>query len=500
MTPLFAITSRTPRSKSGGVVSDFAVRISCRPVSGSVEKTTRSVNVPPTSVATRREPIAALSYQNPARKDRAPPAVNSGTVRPDRHACLRAAASGAPDPGAGPAHERPPLRLVAETEELGPITPELVLVDPELARAARAALPEPGAPARRETETTAAEPIQLPGTVRTQAPGGDGPRRLQLDTPDGRLRRHGISLERRVRRSGISWRLVLVRGEVVEAAGLPGAGAPPEELTSLLAGVVGDRPLQPVPWFWDDPDFARLQAYVAEQRDALLAHDPGVRLGTDPENLHQHRVAGRRLRAALRTGRKLVDPAWAEPIRTELSRLGRITGPLRDLDVLLDWLERERRRLPAADRTAVAALAQELEGERGTLRDESASRARRARVPRAARLAGATGRGSREPVEAHPPRPGEPRPPTTRCRCPHGGPPAERGQAPRPPAGGESGSATPSSSRAHRGTATRSASPRPHGSSRICSATTRTRSPPRTCSAPTPSARASRCSASRPVC
>ena len=52
-TPLFASTSSTPRSKSGGVVSAFAVRISCAPVSGSVEKETRSVKVPPTSVAAR---------------------------------------------------------------------------------------------------------------------------------------------------------------------------------------------------------------------------------------------------------------------------------------------------------------------------------------------------------------------------------------------------------------------------------------------------------------
>ena len=37
-TPPFAITVKTPRSKSGGVVSDFAVTISCMPVAGSVEK------------------------------------------------------------------------------------------------------------------------------------------------------------------------------------------------------------------------------------------------------------------------------------------------------------------------------------------------------------------------------------------------------------------------------------------------------------------------------
>jgi CHAD domain-containing protein len=35
----------------------------------------------------------------------------------------------------------------------------------------------------------------------------------------------------------------------------------------------------------------------------LLAHDPGVRLGREPESLHQMRVATRQLRAVLRAAR-----------------------------------------------------------------------------------------------------------------------------------------------------------------------------------------------------
>ena len=69
-----------------------------------------------------------------------------------------------------------------------------------------------------------------------------------------------------------------------------------------------------------------------------LAHDPGTRLGTDPEELHQFRVATRRLRAFLRAGRELLDPAWAEPLREELRWLGGALGPVRDLDVLIERL------------------------------------------------------------------------------------------------------------------------------------------------------------------
>jgi CHAD domain-containing protein len=180
------------------------------------------------------------------------------------------------------------------------------------------------------------------------------------------LRRYGISLERRLRRTGTTWKLVLPRGETVVAKG----EMLPAHVVSLLGCVVGERPLEAVPWYREDPDFARLEAYVAEQRDAMLAHEPGVRLGADPENLHQHRVAARRLRAALRTGRRLVDHGWSESLRRELGALGRVTGPLRDLDVLLEWLEEERRRLPTADAEGGEALTAELEARRVNLQEE----------------------------------------------------------------------------------------------------------------------------------
>jgi CHAD domain-containing protein len=84
-----------------------------------------------------------------------------------------------------------------------------------------------------------------------------------------------------------------------------------------------------------------LRAQLRAQAERVLAHDPGTRLGTDPEELHQMRVATRRLRAFLRAGRDLLDPAWAGPIRDELKWLGGALGPVRDLDVLVEHLEPE---------------------------------------------------------------------------------------------------------------------------------------------------------------
>ena len=77
------------------------------------------------------------------------------------------------------------------------------------------------------------------------------------------------------------------------------------------------------------------------QVNALVSHDPGTRLGSDPEDLHQLRVATRRLRAFLRAARPLLAPGPTEDLRSELAWLGGALGPVRDLDVLLQHFSRE---------------------------------------------------------------------------------------------------------------------------------------------------------------
>ena len=72
---------------------------------------------------------------------------------------------------------------------------------------------------------------------------------------------------------------------------------------------------------------------LAQHVGWLLAHDPGTRLGTEPESLHQLRVATRRLRAVLRTARPILLPTWVTTLEQELTWLSELLGPARDLDV-----------------------------------------------------------------------------------------------------------------------------------------------------------------------
>jgi CHAD domain-containing protein len=83
---------------------------------------------------------------------------------------------------------------------------------------------------------------------------------------------------------------------------------------------------------------ALADAVVRRQLGALLAHEAGTRLGEDTEELHDMRVATRRLRAALDVFRDILPPQFGA-LAPELAWLAEVLGSVRDLDVQLDRLE-----------------------------------------------------------------------------------------------------------------------------------------------------------------
>jgi CHAD domain-containing protein len=115
------------------------------------------------------------------------------------------------------------------------------------------------------------------------------------------------------------------------------------------------------------PPLEAVALALVEQHRRMLLHDPGTRLGADPEDLHQLRVATRRSRAFLRVARPLVDRAWAETLRGELAWLGSSLGPARDADVQLETQRAEIEAL-GADAAGAAGLLAVLEAARDEAR------------------------------------------------------------------------------------------------------------------------------------
>jgi CHAD domain-containing protein len=150
------------------------------------------------------------------------------------------------------------------------------------------------------------------------------------------------------------------------AGRLRAAGAGPPDPTPKIVHALGWRALEPP----DVTSLGRLRAspsagdVVRAALEAsvahLIAHDPGVRLGDDPEDVHQARIATRRLRSSLRTFRALLETEWAKSLRDDLRGLGRKLGAVRDAEVLLDRLRARAERLSPDDQDAAKRLLNEL--------------------------------------------------------------------------------------------------------------------------------------------
>jgi triphosphatase len=104
-------------------------------------------------------------------------------------------------------------------------------------------------------------------------------------------------------------------------------------------------------------------AVLRRSFNGVLSHETGTRLGEDPEELHDMRVATRRTRAALSLFEDAL-PVRARHVRSELGWLAGILGAVRDLDVQLERMEGWIRDFPDEDRTALSDLSTLLERQR----------------------------------------------------------------------------------------------------------------------------------------
>jgi CHAD domain-containing protein len=218
------------------------------------------------------------------------------------------------------------------------------------------------------------------------------------DTADRRLGRSGVALRRRLENGKSTWEVELPEAPGRVALAAPGGPAgPPPLIADLLQAIVRqgelveiealqtegsdgggeDHPgpavieVASVKSLPEEPSTrALIQARLQEQYSEILAHDPGTRLGDEPEALHKQRVAVRRLRALLRSARPMLDRVWTDQLRDELGWLGSSLGSVRDLDVLLLHLREEVRALEGEDRSAGLELIAALDEERTAARAE----------------------------------------------------------------------------------------------------------------------------------
>jgi len=116
------------------------------------------------------------------------------------------------------------------------------------------------------------------------------------------------------------------------------------KLHRVLEPPAADKPAS------DAPLRQQLSHLLAVQLAEIEAHDPGVRLGEDSEDVHRFRVATRRTRALVRATRPLLGEALV-PLGDELRWLAGVLGPVRDLDVLLEHLRHEVATLDTDERS-----------------------------------------------------------------------------------------------------------------------------------------------------
>jgi CHAD domain-containing protein len=162
-----------------------------------------------------------------------------------------------------------------------------------------------------------------------------------------------------------SERLLALADELAERLRNAGAGTPDPTHKQIRAPRASQLPEVVVPRLGSNATAGGVvRRAIAASVVRLTRHDAVMRLDTDPEGVHQARVATRRLRSDLRTFRPLLDREWASVLRDELDWLAGALGVVRDGDVMLERMRTRAAQLPGVDARGAAPVVATLEAER----------------------------------------------------------------------------------------------------------------------------------------
>jgi CHAD domain-containing protein len=138
-----------------------------------------------------------------------------------------------------------------------------------------------------------------------------------------------------------------------------------EERTAMPEQESGDLILDP------NQDYrSAMRALIGARWVELWEAVPVALEGTDPEGVHKVRVASRRLRAAMDVATDSFPKPWYRALHKTAKRITGALGDVRDRDVLLEALGKQRARARVAERPGIDHLIATVEAERAVARTE----------------------------------------------------------------------------------------------------------------------------------
>jgi CHAD domain-containing protein len=113
-----------------------------------------------------------------------------------------------------------------------------------------------------------------------------------------------------------------------------------------------------------------MRELISERWDGVWKAVPVAMKGEDPEGVHDVRVASRRLRAAMDVAKDAFPNDWYRPLHKLAKQITRELGAVRDRDVLIEALQKDREAAPPEQWPGIDLVISRIDRERQEARAE----------------------------------------------------------------------------------------------------------------------------------